>query len=55
MTTVQPGGYRHYKGNEYTVLGWLCIAKPRKNSSSTARNTATTASGCDRSRCSWKR
>ena len=21
MTTVQPGRYRHYKGNEYTVLG----------------------------------
>ncbi len=21
MTTVQPGGYRHYKGKEYTVLG----------------------------------
>ena len=21
MTTVQPGRYRHFKGNEYTVLG----------------------------------
>ena len=21
MTTVQPGRYRHYKGNEYTVIG----------------------------------
>jgi hypothetical protein len=21
MTNVQPGRYRHYKGNEYTVLG----------------------------------
>jgi hypothetical protein len=21
MSTVQPGRYRHYKGNEYTVLG----------------------------------
>jgi hypothetical protein len=21
MTTVQPGRYRHYTGNEYTVLG----------------------------------
>jgi len=21
MTTVKPGRYRHYKGNEYTVLG----------------------------------
>ena len=21
MTAVQPGRYRHYKGNEYTVLG----------------------------------
>src|SRR5271157_4969797 len=21
MTTVQPGRYRHYKGNEYSVLG----------------------------------
>ncbi|MFN0197415.1 MAG: DUF1653 domain-containing protein [Planctomycetaceae bacterium] len=21
MTTVQPGRYRHYKGNEYIVLG----------------------------------
>jgi hypothetical protein len=21
MTTIRPGRYRHYKGNEYTVLG----------------------------------
>ncbi len=21
MTTISPGRYRHYKGNEYTVLG----------------------------------
>ena len=21
MTTVQPGRYRHFKGNEYTVIG----------------------------------
>ena len=21
MTTITPGRYRHYKGNEYTVLG----------------------------------
>ena len=21
MTTIQPGRYRHYKGNEYTVIG----------------------------------
>ena len=21
MTSVQPGRYRHYKGNEYTVIG----------------------------------
>ena len=21
MTTIHPGRYRHYKGNEYTVLG----------------------------------
>ena len=21
MSTVKPGRYRHYKGNEYTVLG----------------------------------
>ena len=55
MTTVQPGRYRHYKGNEYTVIGVARTAKRKKNSSSTARNTATTACGCDRSRCSWKR
>lgn len=21
MTSIQPGRYRHYKGNEYTVIG----------------------------------
>ncbi len=21
MTSIQPGRYRHYKGNEYTVVG----------------------------------
>ena len=24
MAEIQPGRYRHYKGNEYTVLGVAC-------------------------------
>ena len=23
-TSIQPGRYRHYKGNEYTVIGTAC-------------------------------
>jgi hypothetical protein len=28
MTNVQPGRYRHYKGNEYTVLGHGLWVRP---------------------------
>lgn len=55
MTTIHPGRYRHYKGHEYTVLGVALHVKPKKNSLSTGRNSATTAYGCARSKCSWKR
>ena len=55
MTTVQPGRYRHYKGKEYTVIGVALHSETHEDSLSTGRSTATTACGCVRSRCSWKR
>ena len=55
MNTISPGRYRHHKGNEYTVLGMALHSETQKNSLSTARNTATTAYECARSKCSWKR
>ena len=30
MTAVQPGRYRHYKGNEYTVLGTALHSETRE-------------------------
>ena len=26
-TSIQPGRYRHYKGNEYTVIGTACLSE----------------------------
>ena len=55
MSLVKPGRYRHYKGNEYSSWAWLGTAKPKRNLSSTGSNTAISAFGCGRSRCSSKR
>ncbi len=45
MTTVQPGRYRHYKGNEYTVIG-MALHSETQEELVVYRNTTTTAFGC---------
>jgi hypothetical protein len=63
---ISVGCYDEDALNEYIVgklsvdqilpsSAWPFTAKPRKNLSSTGRNTATTAFGCARSKCFWKR
>jgi hypothetical protein len=54
MVDITPGRYRHYKGNDYTVLGVARHSKTLDERVSTARSMATTASGSGRRRCSSK-
>jgi hypothetical protein len=52
---IPPGRYRHYKGNEYTVLGVARHSETQEELVVYRQDTAITAFGCDRKRCSWRR
>ena len=53
MDPLPIGRYRHYKGNEYEVLGVAGTVRRWRNWSCTELSTATTACGSAREPCSW--
>ena len=55
MTEINIGRYRHYKGNEYTVIGTARHSETLEEMVVYRQSTANMACGCVRRRCSRKR
>ena len=52
---IRCGQYRHFKGNEYEVLGMVRHSETGKKWCFTVRCTAKAACGCARRTCGMKR
>jgi hypothetical protein len=55
MNEIKIDRYRHYKGNEYTVIGMAQHSETLEELVVIARSMANTACGCAPSRCSLRR